>query len=107
MKEVIKTEDRNKAIGCTFKINDFNLDSNKNVVITKYNEIQRVKLRLTEARNSVRLLESTLQELESEFKLIEPLVELEFSVKEKEWESKEVHTLIINKTDYRNTNIGS
>lgn len=107
MKEVIKTEDRNKAIGCTFKINDFNLDSNRNVVITKYNEIQRVKSRLNEARNSVRLLESTLQELESEFKLIEPLVELEFSVKEKEWESKEVHTLIINKTDYRNTNIGS
>ena len=107
MKETIRTEDRNKAIGCTFKINELNLDSNKNVVITKYNEIQRIKSRLTEARNSVRLLESTLQELESEFRLIEPLVELEFSVNEKEWESKEVHTLIINKTDYRNTNIGS
>ena len=105
MKETLKIEDRSKCIGCTFRIDEFNLDSNKNLVITKYNEIQRLKTRLSEARESVRTLECYLKELEEEFRLIEPLVELKFNINEKEWESQEINGAVINSTDYRNTNI--
>ena len=105
MKQTLRIEDRSKCIGCTFKIEEFNLDSNKNLVITKYNEIQRLKTRLNEARESVRLLENLLKEEEEKFRMIEPLVVLNFKVNEKEWESQEVNTLISNSTDYRNTNI--
>ena len=38
MKQTLRIEDRSKCIGCTFKIEEFNLDSNKNLVITKYNK---------------------------------------------------------------------
>ena len=98
-------EDRSKAIGCRFKIDELNLDSNNNLVISKYNSIQRTKARLQEARQSVRCLESILNDQEEEFRMLEPLVELEFSTTEKEWESQEVNTVISNSTDYRNTNI--
>lgn len=107
MKETLKIEDKSKAIGCKFKIDEFNLDSNKNLVITKYNEIQRIKDKLNAARESVRMLENSLRELEEDFRLIEPLVELEFEATDKTWESRETNGLVINKTDYRNTNIGS
>jgi hypothetical protein len=105
MKEILKIEDRSKAIGCRFKINELNLDSNNNLVIYKYNEIQKTKSRLQEARQSVRYLESILNEQENEFRMLEPLVELTFKSTEKEWESQEVNTVINNSTDYRNTNI--
>lgn len=105
MKEILKIEDRSKAIGCRFKIEELNLDSNNNLVISKYNSIQRTKARLQEARQSVRLLEELLKQKEEEFRILEPLVELEFSTSEKEWESQEVNTVINNSTDYRNTNI--
>ena len=105
MKEILKIEDRSKAIGCKFKIDELNLDSNNNLVIYKYNEIQRTKARLQEARQSVRLLEELLKEKEEEFRMLGPLVELTFGTHEKEWESTEVNAAIINSTDYRNTNI--
>lgn len=105
MKETLRIEDRSKAIGCRFKIEELNLDSNNNLVISKFNSIQRIKARLQEARQSVRLLEDLLKQKEEEFRMLEPLVELEFSTTEKEWESQEVNTVINNSTDYRNTNI--
>ena len=105
MKEILNIEDRSKATGCRFKINELNLDSNNNLVIYKYNEMQKTKTRLQEARQSVRYLENILKEQEEEFRTLEPLVELEFSTSEKEWESQEVNTVINNSTDYRNTNI--
>ena len=105
MKEILNIEDRSKAIGCRFKINELNLDSNNNLVIYKYNEMQKTKNRLQEARQSVRYLESILKEQEEEFRMLEPLVELTFASIEKEWESQEVNTVINNSTDYRNTNI--
>jgi hypothetical protein len=105
MKEVLNIEDRSKAVGCRFKIEELNLDSNNNLVIYKYNEIQRTKSRLQEARQSVRLLEELLKQKEEEFRMLEPLVELTFKSVEKEWESTEIEGAVINKTDYRNTNI--
>ena len=105
MKEILNIEDRSKAIGCRFKIEELNLDSNNNLVISKYNSIQRTKARLQEARQSVRLLEEVLKQKEEEFRMLEPLVELEFNTTKKEWESQEVNTVINNSTDYRNTNI--
>lgn len=105
MKETLRIEDRSKAIGCRFKIEELNLDSNNNLVISKYNSIQRTKARLQEARQSVRLLEDLLKQKEEEFRMLEPLVELTFNSSEKEWESQEVNTVINNSTDYRNTNI--
>jgi hypothetical protein len=105
MKEILRIEDRSKAIGCKFKIDELNLDSNNNLVISKYNEIQRTKARLQEARQSVRVLEDLLKQKEEEFRMLEPLVELTFNSTEKEWESTEIEGAVINKTDYRNTNI--
>jgi hypothetical protein len=105
MKEILKIEDRSKAIGCRFKIDELNLDSNNNLVVHKYNDLQRTKARLQEARQSVRLLEALFQQKEKEFRMLEPLVELTFDTHEKEWESQEVNTVINNSTDYRNTNI--
>lgn len=105
MKEILNIEDRSKAIGCRFKIEELNLDSNNNLVICKYNEIQKTKARLQEARQSVRYLENILKEQEEEFRTLEPLVELTFDTIEKVWESQEVNTVIKNSTDYRNTNI--
>lgn len=105
MREILNIEDRSKAIGCRFKIEELNLDSNNNLVISKYNSIQRTKARLQEARQSVRLLEELLKQKEEEFRMLEPLVELTFNSTEKEWESQEVNTVINNSTDYRNTNI--
>jgi NADH:ubiquinone oxidoreductase subunit D len=105
MKEILTIEDRSKATDCIFKIPELNVDSNRNLVILMYNEIQRIKARLQEARQSVRLLEELLKQKEEEFRMLEPLVELEFSTTEKEWESQEVNTVISNSTDYRNTNI--
>ena len=105
MKEILKIEDRSKAIGCRFKIEELNLDSNNNLVISKYNSIQRTKARLQEARQSVRLLEELLKQKEEEFRMLEPLIELSFNSSEKKWESQEVNTVINNSTDYRNTNI--
>ena len=105
MKEILKIEDRSKVTDCTFRIPELNIDSNRNLVILMYNEIQRTKSRLQEARQSVRLLEELLQQKEKEFRMLEPLVELEFNTTEKEWESQEVNTVINNSTDYRNTNI--
>ena len=105
MKKTLRIEDRSKAIGCRFKIGELNLDSNNNLVISKYNSIQRTKARLQEARQSVRLLEELLEQKEEEFRMLEPLVELTFNSSEKEWESQEVNTVINNSTDYRNTNI--
>lgn len=105
MKEILKIKDKSKAVGCKFKIDEFNLDSNKNSVISRYNEIQRTRNRLNEARESVRLLENLLNSQEEEFRLIEPLIELEFNSFEKEWESREINGAVINHTDYRNTNI--
>ena len=105
MKEILRIEDRSKSTGCRFKINEFNSDSNVNIVIDKYNKIQRIKTRLQEARQSVRVLEELLKQQEEEFRLVEPLVELRFDTHEKEWESTEVNAAIINSTDYRNPNI--
>ena len=105
MKEILRIEDRSNAIGCKFKIDELNIDSNNNLVILKYNEMQRTKARLQEARQSVRLLEELLKQKEEEFRILEPLVELTFKSIEKEWKSTEVNTAIINSTDYRNTNI--
>jgi hypothetical protein len=105
MKEILNIEDKSKAIGCKFKIDELNLDSNNNLVISKYNEIQRTKARLQEARQSVRVLEDLLKQKEEEFRMLEPLVELTFNSTEKEWESTEIEGAVINKTDYRNTNI--
>ena len=105
MKELLRIEDRSKATGCLFKISEFNSDININLVIDKYNEIQRTRTRLQEARQSVRLLEEVLKQKEDEFRLIEPLVELSFDSIEKEWKSTEIEGAVINKTDYRNTNI--
>lgn len=105
MKEILKIEDRSKATDCIFKIPELNIDSNRNLVILMYNEIQRTKARLQEARQSVRLLEELLKQKEEEFRMLEPLVELTFNSTEKEWESTEIEGAVINKTDYRNTNI--
>ena len=105
MKEILKIEDRSKAIGCRFKLEELNTEDNNNLVIYKYNNLQKTKNRLQETRQSVRYLESLLKEQEEEFRLLEPLVELSFSTHEKEWESTEVNAAIINSTDYRNTNI--
>lgn len=105
MREILNIEDRSKAVGCRFKIEELNLDSNNNLVIYKYNEIQKTKARLQEARQSVRYLENILKEQEEEFRTLEPLVELTFDSIEKVWESQEVNTVINNSTDYRNTNI--
>lgn len=105
MKEILTIEDRSKAIDCTFRIPELNIDSNRNLVILLYNEMQRTKARLQEARQSVRLLEELLKQKEEEFRMLEPLIELSFNSSEKEWESQEVNTVINNSTDYRNTNI--
>ena len=69
MKEILRIEDRSKAIGCKFKIDELNLDSNNNLVISKYNEIQRIKTRLQEARQSVRVLEELLKQKEGEIEI--------------------------------------
>lgn len=105
MKEVLKIADKSKVLGCSFKIEQFNTEDNRNIVIYKYNELQRSKTRLQEARQSVRLLEELVKEKEEEFRLLEPLIELEFDIKEKEWETTEINGAVINSTDYRNTNI--
>ena len=105
MKEILRIEDRSKATGCKFKLNSFNTEGNITFVINKYNELQRSKTRLQEARQSVRLLEELVKEKEEEFRLLEPLIELEFDIKEKEWETTEINGAVINSTDYRNTNI--
>ena len=105
MKEILTIEDRSKAIDCTFRIPELNIDSNRNLVILLYNEMQRTKARLQEARQSVRLLENLLEDKEKEFRMLEPLVELSFNSSEKEWESQEINGAVINSTDYRNTNI--
>lgn len=105
MKEVLKIEDKSKCIGCTFKIDELNIDSNKNFIIYKYNEIQSIKKDLDNARNLVRNLENNLKELEDLFRLIEPLVKLDFITKEKDWESEEINGAVINSTDYRNVKL--
>ena len=105
MKEILRIEDRSKATGCKFKLNSFNTEGNITFVINKYNELQRTKARLNETRNSVRVLEKMYKEQEEEFRLLEPLIELEFDIKEKEWETTEINGAVINSTDYRNTNI--
>ena len=105
MKEILNIEDKSKAIGCKFKIDELNTVSNINLILYKYNDLQRTKARLQEARQSVRLLEGVLKQKEEEFRMLEPLVELTFESVEKEWESTSINGAIINKSDYRNTNI--
>ena len=105
MEEVLRIVDKSKALGCNFKIEQFNTEDNKNIVVYKYNELQRYKARLQEARQSVRVLEELVKDKEEEFKLIEPLIDLTFHSTEKEWKSTEIEGAVINKTDYRNTNI--
>ena len=75
-KETLKIEDRSKAIDCIFRIPELNIDSNRNLVILMYNEIQRTKARLQEARQSVRLLEELLQQKEKEDWLPAPNADL-------------------------------
>lgn len=105
MKETLIIENKNRAIGCTFKISGFNTQENISMVLSKYNRIQEIKESLNIARENVRNIENILKKEENEFKMLEPLVILEFPTKEKEWESQEINTLISNSTDYRNTNI--
>lgn len=105
MKEVIKTENKSRAINCTFRFKELNTQDNNKWILSKYNRIQELKESLNTARENVRSIENILKEEEKEFKMLEPLVILEFPIKEIEWESQEVNTIINNSTDYRNTNI--